>query len=133
MIMLFAIDIFGGNDVFCRQIRVLLVLSVVFFSLAACKDPDERKTHYVTVIRSQDVEIREELVDTDLKKPTVVVYHPDGVDVRHLPTKPRKTISFEQLPLGFLAFLLLIMTISERRRSLRQARGNGIGFCFVIS
>ena len=112
---------------------MLLVLSALFFSLAACKDPDERKTHYVTIIRSQDVEIREEIVDTDLKKPTVVVHHPDGVDVRHLPTKPRKTVSFEQLPLGFLVLLLLIMAISERRRSQRQTRGNGIGSCFVTS
>lgn len=117
--------------VFYRQIRMLLVLSALFFSLAACKDPDERKTHYVTVVRSQDVEIREEIIDTDLKKPTVVVHHPDGVDVRHLPTKPRDTVSFEPLTLGFLALLLLVLAISERRRSQRRMRENGIGLCFV--
>lgn len=90
------------------------LLFVFVTSVSACNDPDERKTHYVTIVRSQDVEIREEFVDTDMKKPTVVVHHPDGVDVRHLPTKPRKTVSFAPVsPASLITLVLTMLTIAS--------------------
>lgn len=76
--------------------------------LVGCNDSDERKTHYVTIWLSQDVEVRGPFVDVDMKKPGVVVEHPEGVEVKHRPTKPRKSVSFDHLPVGLLALLLVL-------------------------
>ncbi len=90
-----------------RHGRIALALGLLL-CLVGCNDPDERKTHYITVYLSQDVEIKEVLIDLDAKKPGVLVEHPEGVEVKHRPTKPRKTVSFHQLPIGTLALILLL-------------------------
>jgi len=95
-----------------RGLNIKLVVSIIgLFYLAGCNDPDERKTHYITVYVSQDVEIKEVLIDLDMKKPGVVVEHPEGVEAKHRPTKPRSTVSFDPLPPGIIGLLLVILTL----------------------
>lgn len=93
---------------FDRVFRRVVLAFGLLLCLVGCNDSDERKTRYITVYLSQDVEIREVLIDLDAKKPGVLVEHPEGVEVKHRPTKPRKSISFDQLPVGLLALLLLL-------------------------
>lgn len=91
-----------------------LVVVISLICLSGCNDPDERKTHYVTVYLSQDVEIKDILVDTGMKKPGIHVVHPEGVESTHRPTKPKKSVSFDQLPLGVLALLFFFLLMQRR-------------------
>ncbi len=106
------------------KMRSVWLIAALLF-LAGCNDPDERKTHYVTVYLSQDVEIREILVDLDLKKPGVVVVHPEGVEVKHHPTKPKKTVSFTPLPPAFAALALILAAASLGLLPRRSFRNGG--------
>jgi hypothetical protein len=86
-------------------------------SLAGCNDPGEPKTRYVTIYVSQDVEIKEVLIDLDMKKPGMVVAHPEGVKTRRRPTKPRKTVFLPPLPMDLpmlIAVLFLVVTRSKQ-------------------
>ncbi|MGI9504120.1 MAG: hypothetical protein ACR2RE_13810 [Geminicoccaceae bacterium] len=95
-----------------------LILIIGVFSLAGCKDPDERKTHYITVYLSQDVEIKEVLIDLEAKKPGVLVEHPEGVEVKHRPTKPRPTVSFEPVAAGVLGVCFILLNAALGPRSI---------------
>jgi glycerol uptake facilitator-like aquaporin len=96
-----------------KLLRFFLTLGLMI-GLVGCNDPDERKTHYITIYVSQDVEIKEVLVDLDMKKPGVVVEHPEGVETKHRPTKPRKTVSFAPLPMGLLLFIAFLSLLTIR-------------------
>lgn len=101
---------------FGRKRNSLFMTIGLFIFLAGCNDPDERKTHYITVYVSQDVEVKEVLIDLEAKKPGVLVEHPEGVEVKHRPTKPRKTVSFDALPAGLVACFLLLLLAPVLRR-----------------
>lgn len=90
-----------------KSIKLSLIL-LASGLLSGCNEREERQVRYVTIYLSQDVEIKETLVDLDMKKPGVVVVHPEGVEVKHHPTKPRKSVSFSPLPTS----IMLLSTLS---------------------
>jgi len=101
-------------QVLAQVVTFFLIVGV----LAGCEERDERKVRYVTLYVSQDVEIKEVLTDLDMKKPGVVVVHPEGVDVKHHPTKPRKTLSFAPSTKDMIALLLFIIALTTSYRLL---------------
>lgn len=100
----------------------LSLIAMTVATLVGCDEREERKVRYVTIYVSQDVEIKETLVDLDMKKPGVLVVHPEGVEVKHWPTKPRDSVSFAPLQVDLLSLFLLLTLLSISCSCLKLVR-----------
>ena len=92
----------------------LLAIIAALLSVAACDDdPDKKPKYEVEIYVSDDLkwEIHEVKSERRFKKPLVEVHHPEGVDVRHVERKPRKTTVYDFAPVDLPALLAGLLTV----------------------